>query len=283
MGDATTMAAEPSATDPPKPMAAAEPSDAAPVLSPTPAPTIPAPPESAMPTMALSLLLPLLLIILYFFLGKKSGGRGGAQLLLFGPVGGGKTALYHRLKHGRVVPTASSMEPSSSSFVPCAPSGAEAAPSAPVRVCDMPGSGRLRARLKAEASNSACLVCVIDGTQLAAQAREAAGMLFDVFAQDSVARRPPPLLVAVNKLDLPGCAAPAVAKKALEQEVQRVRLARTSMEDTAGKSGGVRGIADDASGPFTFDQLGCAVSFANLSAVKPELSAVLAFAAQRAR
>lgn len=182
------------------------------------------------PVLLLSVLLPLLLFALTFLRRKKSSGN---RVLLFGPVGGGKSALYHRLKHGRVIPTVSSMEPTSGTFVPLTGGGAPLTKQ--LNVCDMPGSGRLRDRLKAEAAGAAALVCVVDGTQLAAHARETAGMLFDVFSQEGVVRRPPALLVAVNKSDVATCAAPAAARKSIEQEVQRVRLARTTMEDTSGR------------------------------------------------
>jgi len=259
-----------------------EPTDGAAVADATPPPPPPPPPSAVdaielSPQLVLSLLLPLLLA-LYFLFGRKSGGGGKRRLLLFGPVGSGKTALYHRLKHGRIVPTVSSMEPAAASF---ALNGADGG--APVHVCDMPGTGRLREELKAEAASSACLVCVVDGTQLVSQAREAAGMLFDIFVHESVARRPPPLLVAVNKADVAGCAAPAAAKKALEQEVQRVRLARTTMEDTSGRAKQMRGVADDSAGPFSFDQLGCEVSFTALSAKKPDVAGLLSFAQKHVR
>jgi len=232
------------------------------------------------PTLLLSLLLPLLLAV-YFLFGRRSSA-GGRKLLLFGPVGSGKTALYHRLKHGRVPPTVSSMEPASGQLMLSADNGNGGA-GTPVHVCDMPGSGRLRGQLKEEAVRAAALVCVLDGTQLAAQAREAAGMLFDVYSHEAIARRPPALLVAVNKHDAVSCATPAAARKAIEQEVQRVRLARTTMEDTSGRSKALRGVADDSAGPFTFDQLGGTVTFAAISATKPNVAALVEFALKHAR
>ena len=186
------------------------------------------------PALWLSLLLPLLLFVLFKLFGQKSSG--GRRVLLFGPVGGGKTSLYHQLKCGRVVPTVSSMEPASASFVPVTVGlPGEKGFSSPVHVCDMPGTGRLRVPLKAEATSASVLVCVVDGTQLVVHSREAAGMLFDVFSQESVARRPPALLIAVNKRDAANCASPEAVRKTIEQEVQRVRLARTTMEDTSGR------------------------------------------------
>ena len=63
-----------------------------------------------------------------------------------------------------------------------------------------------------------------------------------------------------------------------------MRLARTTMGDTSGrdKQGRAR-ILDDSAGPFSFDQLGHAVSFEATSATKPEVGAIVAFAAKHAR
>ena len=75
----------------------------------------------------------------------------------------------------------------------------------------------------------------------------------------------------------------AAAKRTIESEIERVRLARTTMEDTAGRAKALKGIADTSSGPFTFDQLGAEVSFAATSVTKPDLGAVLAFAQKHVR
>lgn len=226
-------------------------------------------------TLLLSLLVPLAIIVLYLLFGRSgSGGRSGGRrkLVLFGPVGAGKSAIYHRLRFGRVVPTVSSMMTASATFAPTGSAGG----SKPAHVVDVPGSGRLRAQLIEEASGAGALVCVIDATQLAAQAREAAGMLFEVLSLDSVVRGRPPLLIAVNKQDCSGAASAAAARKALEQEVQRVRLARTTMADTSGRAKALKGIADDSSGePFSFDDIGSAVTFAGTSATKPDLEPLL--------
>ena len=116
---------------------------AAPVPDTQPAPLPPPPAADGMPVMLLSLLLPLLLAI-YFLFGRRAGGGRGRSLLLFGPVGGGKSALYQRMKRGYMVPTVSSMEPAAASFALKTGEGATGA-DAPVHVCDMPGTGRLRA------------------------------------------------------------------------------------------------------------------------------------------
>ena len=89
----------------------------------------------------------------------------------------------------------------------------------------------------------------------------------------------------MNKRDAPGAATPAAVRKALELEVPRIRLARTTMEDTSGRSRAPKGgIADDSgSGTFSFDDLGNAVSFVATSATKPDVAAIVEFANKHVR
>lgn len=192
-------------------------------------------------TLGLSLLLPLLLIALFFLRGSK--GARGDKVLLLGPMGAGKTSLYLQLRYGRVSPTFSSMQSTSATFVPHSePSGS------PLQLVDAPGSGRLRARLLEEAASAAVLVCVLDGTQLASQCNEAADMLYDVLALEPVQRRTPPLVLVINKSDQRAAAAAlAKARGILEAEIQSVRLARTTLQDTSEKSKRLRGIENVSS------------------------------------
>lgn len=230
--------------------------------------------DSLITTTMVGLLVPALIMLFVIYLSTRAKSGRGHKLVICGPVGGGKSAIYHQLRFGRVVPTVSSMMAASATFVPIVDAEGNREGKA-AEIVDVPGSGRLRVQLLEEAANASALLCVVDGTQIAQQAREAAGMLFEVLSHDSIARRKLPVLVAVNKADVPGAATPVAAQKAIEQEVQRVRLARTTMADTSGRDKMFRGIAEDDGKPFTFDSLeNNAVSFAATSATKPDLSAV---------
>ena len=63
--------------------------------------------------------------------------------------------------------------------------------------------------------------------------KDAAGVLYDVLSHEAVARRAPRLLVVLNKSDLKGAAAAAAARKQLEAEMESVKLARTTLQDTS--------------------------------------------------
>ncbi|KAL3913360.1 MAG: hypothetical protein SGPRY_008009, partial [Prymnesium sp.] len=177
-------------------------------------------------SLVLSIALPLALALLIFLLFRQRASPR-TKLILFGPPGSGKTALYLQLKNGSCSPTVTSMKPSTSTVL-IKPEGG--APSKSVVLTDAPGSGRLRGHLLTALPGTAALVCVIDGTALPAHAKGAAGMLYDVLTHEAIERRPPPLLVLVNKSDQSGAATASAARKQLEAEVSRVRLARTTMQ-----------------------------------------------------
>ena len=178
-------------------------------------------------------------------------------------------------------PTFTSMQPTKSSVV-ISHEEAGVKRSVSVLLVDTPGSGRLRGHLFSELADCSALICVIDGTSLGSHAKEAAQLLYDVLTHEAIERSPPPLLVVVNKSDLRGVMSPAAARRALEIEVTRVRLARTTMQDTSERSRPLRGIASgDASRSFSFDQLDGGVQFVSCSAAQPDLGQLNQFILRR--
>ena len=132
-------------------------------------------------------------------------------------------------------------------------------------------------QLLAEVGGAAVLVCVVDATSLQRQAREAAQVLYDVLTHDAVQRRAPALIIAANKSDERGAAGPAAVRSALETELQRVRLARMTMQDTTEQSTRKGGLADPDAPAFSFDQLRPTVEvIATSAAAQPNLEPLLA-------
>jgi len=221
--------------------------------------------------LLLSILLPLLLIGLFFGL-RSGGGSRGDKLLVFGPMGSGKTCLYLQLRYGKAQPTFTSMQPTAARFgFHSALEKQGGPPPGPVSFVEMPGSGRLRPQLLGEAPSAAVLACVLDATRIAAQCKEAAGMLFDILTIDSVQRRAAPLIIVINKVDARGAGSAQAARAALEAEIHKVVLSRTSMVDTSDRAKRLSGIADASLGPFAFDQISHKVEFISASATKPDL------------
>eukprot|EP00967_Tisochrysis_lutea_P153300 scaffold302228_cov28-Tisochrysis_lutea.AAC.1 len=148
--------------------------------------------------LLVSLLLPLVVAAcIYLLCFSSTGARAsGDKLLLFGPMGSGKTCLSLQLRFGKVAPTYTSLQKTVSR---CEVEGGDGRKT--ITLVDMPGTGRLRADLLSEAAGAAVLACVIDSSQLAVQCREAAGMLFDVLRLEAVQRRRPAILIVLNKSD----------------------------------------------------------------------------------
>ena len=207
------------------------------------------------PVLVASVLLPLL--IAAFFLLRGGGGSSGKKVMLFGPMGAGKTSMYLHLRFGRAIPSHTSMQLTSATFAPKC-EGASGSHK-PITVVDVPGEPRLNYQLLAELSSATVLVCVLDATRLPTHAKEAAQVLYDVLTHETVQRRAPALVIAANKSDVRGAASPDSVRATLETELQRVRLARTTMQDISGSSLAKGSLADPDGPDFHFDQLRPAV------------------------
>lgn len=220
-------------------------------------------------TLLLSLLLPVL--IAAYFLLSRGGGNGG-KVVLFGPMGGGKTSMYLHLRFGRQIPSHTSMQLTSATFRP----QCEGPSAKPLTLVDAPGESRLMYQLVAQLPSATVLVCVLDATALSTQAKEAAQVLYDVLTHEAVQRRSPALIIAANKSDERGAAAPSTVRSTLETELQRVRLARTTMQDTSGRCNLRGGLADPEGPSFSFNQIRPAVEIISTAAgTQPKLEPLM--------
>jgi signal recognition particle receptor subunit beta len=104
-----------------------------------------------------------LLIVFIFKIAVYSSGIGSGKrdvILLIGPCGGGKTALFHRLRNGRdlQIDTVTSMKETLETF----PLYDEEATK--VTVCDFPGHERLRSQATQFYPIAKKIVFVVDST-----------------------------------------------------------------------------------------------------------------------
>jgi signal recognition particle receptor subunit beta len=187
-----------------------------------------------------------LAVALYFFWPFRSGSAASSgapsqtrsavaraakgAVLLCGPPGSGKTALYHWLAFGRRVDTVPSME-YSAVFTPLAGS---AAGSPRVKLMDYPGAQQLRASLLRSARQCSGVLLLVDAAGGAAHAREAASVLLDLLTDPEVARAAPHFMVAASKSDLPGALAPAQLRERLEAELERLKRGTRGLDVAGG-------------------------------------------------
>lgn len=235
----------------------------------------------ARPHLALPLVAPLLAILLALVLTRrrrvgalsstaKRSSASGPVVLIAGPPGAGKTALFLRLRDGpggENLGTVSSLSENEA--------GTTAGPrSRPVHLVDAPGHPRLRALAASHAPAAAALIFVVDAAAFLGGKADAADQLVGLIRRlGTRARRVrggaagPPILLVANKADLGAAAhSPDFIRKRLEREVEAGRAAAGGTL-AADEGGGEAGRPLSPPGQaFSFDGL-AAVGGGSLAAV----------------
>jgi len=169
-----------------------------------------------------------LLCTTYVFLG--GAGRSGKRdvVLLWGPMGAGKTTLFYQLLEGKVPlqGTHTSMEPNK----------AEAKiGELGVSLLDFPGHGSQESLLwENHADSIERVIFLLDSTDSLALEREGAQMLYNILTRKVFSRIP--VLVACNKQDLSNAVPRDSMRLELEKELDKLR--KTSMNEDMSSIGG---------------------------------------------
>lgn len=158
--------------------------------------------------------------------GSQRARRGVANtIMLLGPCGAGKTAIFFKLLHDASPETVTSMRESEE---PGSLTSEATGRAVAFRIVDFPGHERLRGewRGRLEEGRLAGVVFVVDAAELSAQSVRPAGeFLYDILT-DELMDNGPPVLVACHKADVQGAKAPARVKTLLTQELERLRKTR---------------------------------------------------------
>lgn len=162
------------------------------------------------------------LVAAFFILRSRGSSRTrDIDVLFLGPVGGGKTVLSHLLCDGEIPDTITSMKPATMTLLNRKSKSAV--------VVDFPGHPRLRSQISDSVKRAKKIIFVIDSTKVQTQIREAAEFLYDIFTNPAMDNGPP-MLIACNKSDVQGARPPARVKLALQQEIEKIRKTRQSLE-----------------------------------------------------
>jgi signal recognition particle receptor subunit beta len=199
----------------------------------------------------------------------KRGSPSGPVILIAGPPGAGKTALFLRLRDGPAATVAAGPGPRRRA----------------VHLVDAPGHPRLRALSASHAPGAAALIFVVDAAEFLGGKADAADQLVGLVrrlgtkarrrgrgGRDSGGGGGPPILLACNKADLGAAAhSPDFIRKRLEREVEAGRAAAggtlaARADDDDDDSGGDARRLCPPSQAFTFDGL-AAVGGGRLAAV----------------
>jgi signal recognition particle receptor subunit beta len=100
-----------------------------------------------------------------------------------------------------------------------------------IPIVDFPGHPRLRTQLMESLSSAKKIVFVIDASNIQSHVRVAAEFLYDLFT-NPLMDNGPSVMVACNKSDVAGARPPARVKLALQQEIEKIRKTRQTLEVT---------------------------------------------------
>ncbi|KAI9031357.1 signal recognition particle receptor beta subunit-domain-containing protein [Hyaloraphidium curvatum] len=181
--------------------------------------------------------------------------------LLAGPSGGGKTTLFVKLRYGKAVPCYPSIKENEGTFPPHSSPDVR-----PLHVVDLPGHPQLRFLTSQFLPIAAGVVFVVDSSSFSKSVRETAEALYDVLADP---RMPRNLLVACNKQDLWTSWGWERVKEELEKELDSLRATRTASVSTLSPEASSEYLGVEGQ-PFAFDQLDCAVEFAEIAAASAD-------------
>jgi len=163
----------------------------------------------------------IILLVLQFVFSRVKGSNSTKRdiILFVGPRGGGKTAMTRQLSFDVFPQTVTSCQPSE---IECE--------KYKTTFVDFPGHPKLRSGLVDFIPRALKVVFVIDASSVQSQSRDAAEILYDLFTNmeiDSCSK----LIVACNKSDVPGARPNARVKLALQQELEKIKKTRISLDD----------------------------------------------------
>ena len=187
---------------------------------------------------------------------QRLAAQARGAVLLCGPPGSGKTALYHQLVFGAAVQTL----PSSSTLAVLAPLPGGAPDAPPLRLIDCPGAARFRSQLLRFACECSAVLVVLSAAGEEEQVRGAAAVLYDLYTDAAVVARAPRVLVVANKADARGALPIPKLRLALEREMQRLKATRASVRGASGGAGGSAG-GDAGDAPLLLGSPGIEFTF----------------------
>ena len=206
------------------------------------------------------------IIFVFVFLKYSIYSKNKDAILFIGPCGAGKTALSYKVCYDCFPDTTTSIK--AGKYI------LSRGNSKSVPVIDFPGHPKLRSQVNEYLSRARRIVFVVDASKIQTQAREAAEFLYDLFT-NPLLENGPPMLIACNKSDIPGSRPPPRVKLAIQQELDKIKKTRQSMEivgDNESVSLGREGQ------PFSIERdPPIKVSFASISGKSAALDELYAF------
>lgn len=203
---------------------------------------------------------------------RKKRARGQVALLL-GQCGSGKTALFFRLRDQAEVQSVSSLKPTRDKMR----IGGVDLPS-PVEVVDFPGHHRLRGRAADMLREARCIVYVVDSDDKQ-RLKDVAEHLYELFTHPEVLDLHTPLLLALNKIDLPTARPEKYIIEEIEREIEIMRGSRAATLEGQDQADSYLGV--DGQKFKLMEHAPCPVETCRISVKKPLLDPLYDFLRQQ--
>jgi signal recognition particle receptor subunit beta len=228
-----------------------------------------------------------LLVVLTVFVllprlfGRRLSSRSkGWSVLILGPTGAGKTALFWRLRDGKFKNTVMSMQPNQCDVT------VERQKS--IHVIDLPGHPRLESYFQREVVNAKGVVMMVDAMDFNSSKDEVARQMYRLLTSPVIRGRGVPILVACNKQD-GGAKAHSTdfIRKRLEKLIFEMYQSDTG-DSMTGSSANEHNILSATGDGFTFADLAVRrrfhrplqVSFAKVSVKEDDIAPISQFFAE---
>jgi len=212
----------------------------------------------------IALLVIIVTVIIYFLWKKKSFKK--TDILLVGLCESGKTLLFSQLLENGSRETFTSIAENLGNY-----KSKETGKT--VRVVDIPGHERLRARFFDQYKNFAKgIIFVIDSVTIQKDIRDVADFLYTILADNSVSSTP--ILILCNKQDATLAKGSQIVKNLLEKEINLVRTTRQKQLESVDNSSTERIFIGAQAKDFEFSQVSQPIDVAECSAQKSELHGV---------
>eukprot|EP00250_Pteridium_aquilinum_P019162 c24324_g1_i2 orf=375-1157(+) len=226
-------------------------------------------------TSAVLLLTLFLLLLVARFAYKK---RKSDTVLLVGLSGSGKTALFYQLRDGSTHKgTVTSMEANVDRFILHSESTKQGK-AKPVRLVDVPGHMKLRAKLDEFLTEAGGIIFLVDAADFMPNVRAISEYLYDILSKAWVVKYKVPVLIVANKTDKVTAHSRDFIRKQLEKEIDKLRVTRTAVSDADMTSEVFIGKEGE---PFKFTQCLNNVTVAEASVVTGQMTEIHQFIRER--
>jgi len=213
-----------------------------------------------------------ILAVVGLYLALRKKGAKGNTVLLLGLNSSGKTVLFQQLRDGSYVNTVTSMKENEDTYIPT-----KLGLKKEIHVVDIPGSLRLRPKLKDFVPITRGIIFLIDSVEFDNDARNISEFLHSLFTTKQISKKKIPVLIACNKQDNVTAMKKLYIKVILQKELDKFKQTKRSIPDQLQDESSEEITLGVEGEPFAFHQLDNEVSFGECSSKQGEIKEIVEF------